>query len=173
MDRHTIAEAGSLLSQARRDPRRLTVALAAVLVISLAACSSSSSSDHAASAEGKAPDGTVQLNALHAAYIGSGMTGNGMLSFNGNSYPFTVSGLGVGGLGASSIDADGEVYDLHDVSQFPGAYAQGRYGFVVGSLSGGDLWLKNGNGVVMHLKAKRTGLMLSLGGDAMVVNRAE
>ena len=172
MERHTIAEAGSLLSQAHRDPRRLAAALAAALLFSLAACSSSSS-DHAASAEGKAPDGTVQLNAVQAAYIGSGMTGNGVLSFNGNSYPFTVSGLGVGGLGVSSIDADGEVYDLHDVSQFPGAYAQGRYGFAVGSLSGGDLWLKNGNGVVMHLKAKRTGLMLSLGGDAMVVNMAE
>jgi hypothetical protein len=39
------------------------------------------------------------------------------------------------------------------------------YGFVVGTTSGGDLWIQNQAGVIMHLKAKRTGLMLSLGGD--------
>jgi len=36
-----------------------------------------------------------------------------------------------------------------------------RPGFAVGELSAGDLWLKNGNGVVLHLKAERTGLALS------------
>jgi hypothetical protein len=41
---------------------------------------------------------------------------------------------------------------------------------VVGNASAGDLWLKNDKGVIMHLKAKRTGLMLSLGGDAVVIS---
>jgi hypothetical protein len=41
---------------------------------------------------------------------------------------------------------------------------------VVGNMSRGDLWLQNGSGVVMHLKAKREGLMLSVGGDAMVIS---
>jgi hypothetical protein len=39
----------------------------------------------------------------------------------------------------------------------------------LGSTSAGDLWLQNGNGVIMHLVAKRQGLMLSLGGDAVVI----
>jgi hypothetical protein len=30
--------------------------------------------------------------------------------------------------------------------------------------------LQNEAGVIMHLKAKRTGLMLSLGGDAVVIS---
>jgi hypothetical protein len=29
--------------------------------------------------------------------------------------------------------------------------------------------MKNGNGVIMHLVAKRQGLMLSLGGDAVLI----
>jgi hypothetical protein len=33
----------------------------------------------------------------------------------------------------------------------------------------GELWLQNENGVVMHLKPKRESLMLSLGGDAVVI----
>ena len=64
----------------------------------------------------------------------------------------------------------GEVYDMADVAQFAGAYAQGRYGYAIGTASGGDLWLQNGAGVIMHLKAKREGLMLTLGGDAVVIS---
>jgi hypothetical protein len=39
----------------------------------------------------------------------------------------------------------------------------------VGNASAGDLWLQNGNGVIMHLVAKRQGLMLSLGDDTVVI----
>jgi hypothetical protein len=75
----------------------------------------------------------------------------------------------VGGIGISKIEAKGEVYGLEHLSDFPGAYIQGRYGLAVGTTSVGDLWLKNGNGVIMRLVAKRQGLMLSLGGDAVVI----
>ena len=79
-------------------------------------------------------------------------------------------GLGVGGIGASTVDAAGEVYKLRNLPQFAGSYAQASYGFVVGSTSSGDLWMQNEAGAIMHLKAKRTGLMLSLGGDAVVIS---
>jgi hypothetical protein len=39
----------------------------------------------------------------------------------------------------------------------------------LGRASTGELWLQNNSGVIMHLKAKREGLMLSLGGDAVVI----
>jgi hypothetical protein len=119
---------------------------------------------------GETPDGTVDMNQVQAAFIGSGGGGSGTLFFRGQAYPFSVGGLGVGGIGASTIDASGDVYHLHNVAQFPGAYAQGRYGFVFGATSAGDLWLQNESGVIMHLYAKRTGLMLSLGGDAVVIS---
>jgi hypothetical protein len=119
------------------------------------------------SVEGKTPDGTVTMRQVQVAYIGSGSTGGGTLYYRGRAYPFTVGGLGVGGIGASTIEAEGEVYSLPDVAQFPGEYAQVRYGFALGQASAGDLWMKNQSGVVMHLKAKRTGLMLSLGADVV------
>ena len=93
-----------------------------------------------------------------------------MLNYRGKKYPFTVAGLGVGGIGVSKITATGEVYHLQNIADFPGAYAQGRYGFAAGTASKGDLWLKNASGVVMHLNAQRTGLMLSLGGDAVIIS---
>jgi hypothetical protein len=114
---------------------------------------------------GKTPSGYVDMTEVQAAYIGSVSGGSGTLTFNGLPYAFTVGGLGAGGIGASTIDAEGEVYNLPDVSAFPGSYAEARYGFAFGQASAGDMWLQNEKGVIMHLKAKRTGLMLSLGGD--------
>ena len=120
--------------------------------------------------KGQAPDGMVEMQEVQAAYIGSGSAGTGILTFRGVQYPFKVGGVGVGGIGLSTIDATGEVYNLSDLGQFPGTYGQARYGFAIGTASGGDLWLQNEAGVILHLKAKRTGLMLSLGGDAVVIS---
>ncbi len=122
---------------------------------------------------GLEPSGQVEMTQVQAAYIGSGSAGSGTLWYQGRSYPFTVGGLGVGGIGFSTIEAEGEVYKLENIRQFPGAYAQGRYGFALGDTSAGDLWLQNEAGVILHLKAKRSGLMLSLGGDAVVIEMAK
>jgi hypothetical protein len=149
--------------------RRTIFGLAAAALLPFAGCSSSQSNNQQ-SLEGKQSDGTVDMQQVQAAFIGSGGGGSGSLNFRGQTYPFAVGGLGIGGIGASTINASGEVYDLKRVADFPGAYAQGRYGFVIGNESGGDLWLQNERGVIMHLKAKRTGLMLSLGGDAVVIS---
>jgi hypothetical protein len=119
---------------------------------------------------GKTPDGTLEMRQVQVAYMGSGSSGSGVLHYRGQDYPFTVGGLGVGGVGASRIEAEGEVYNLPSLAAFPGTYGQGRYGFALGNRSGGDLWLQNGAGVILHLDAKRTGLMLSLGGDAVVIS---
>jgi hypothetical protein len=120
--------------------------------------------------KGKTPDGTVDMQEVQAAYIGSGAVGTGVLTFRGKDYKFQVGGVGVGGIGLSTVDAAGEVYNLRDLAQFPGTYGQARYGFAIGSSSAGDLWMQNEAGVIMHLKAKRTGLILSLGGDAVVIS---
>jgi hypothetical protein len=154
--------------------RRLATTAALLLgtILSLAACSTSVKVGPEAVA-GLTPDGTVDMNQVQAAFIGSAGGGSGTLFYRGGMYRFTVAGLGIGGIGASTIDAEGEVYKLRSLAEFPGAYAQGRYGFALGRQSGGDLWLQNEAGVIMHLKAKRTGLMLSLGGDAVVISMSQ
>jgi hypothetical protein len=119
---------------------------------------------------GQTPDGTVEMRQVQVAYIGSGGGGSGVLRHRGRAYPFTVAGLGVGGIGASTIEASGEVYNLPDASRFAGAYGQARYGFAAGRSSAGELWLQNEAGVIMRLNARREGLVLSLGGGAMVIS---
>jgi hypothetical protein len=145
------------------------VGLAFATLLALAGCTSSTQVGPSAIA-GLAPDGTVTMDQVQVAYIASGGGGSGTLYYQGNAYPFSIGGLGVGGIGASTISAQGEVYKLSNLANFAGAYGQARYGFAFGQASGGDLWLQNDAGVIMHLKAQRTGLMLSLGGDAIVVS---
>lgn len=171
--RHMPAQNGDqAVSHAKvASPRRsrLLPVWAAGLALLLAGCTGGGMKLGPDAIAGLEPSGTVDMIMVQAAYIGSGSTGSGTLYFNGRSYPFSISGLGIGGIGISSIDANGDVYKLGTSAQFPGTYAQGRYGFAIGNTSAGDLWLQNEGGVIMHLKAKRSGLMLSLGGDAMII----
>src|SRR5262245_66418693 len=78
---------------------------------------------------GRRPDATVEMSEIQAAYIGSGSAGRGVLFYRERRHPFTVEGVGVGGGGVSTIEADGAVYDLRELSRFPGTYGQARSGF--------------------------------------------
>jgi hypothetical protein len=174
--RHTVPDHPALFSGAACRPlgtrasapwlRLSLLAICAAALANLVACTTQSSS---ISLQGKPLSGYVRMTQVQAAYLGSGSAGNGVLRYQGSSYPFNVGGLGVGGIGLSKIEAKGEVYGLQRLSDFPGAYVQARAGFALGNTSAGDLWLKNANGVIMRLVAKRQGLMLSLGGDAVVI----
>jgi len=88
----------------------------------------------------------------------------------GTQHPFEVGAARVGGIGLSTVEDEGEVYNQREVAQFPGTYGQARYGFAIGTSSAGELWMQNESRVIMRLKAKPTGLMLSLGGDAVVLS---
>lgn len=119
---------------------------------------------------GRTPDARVEMRQVQAAYIASGGGGSGTLHFRERSHPFTVAAGGVGGIGASTLEAEGEVYNLRNLRDFAGTYGQARYGGAMGTASAGELWLQNEAGVIMRLRARRTGLMLSLGGDAVVIS---
>ena len=123
-----------------------------------------------ARAEEQKKSGEVSIDQVQVAFLISGNLGGGKLTYKGKTYDFTIGGLGVGGIGASSIEATGVVYNLHKLEDFPGAYGQARAGYAAGTLSSGDLWLQNPKGVYMYLKAKRTGLALSLGADAIYID---
>lgn len=114
--------------------------------------------------------GTVEIEQVQVAFLGSGNLGGGTLHFQGKSYRFSVGGLGVGGIGVSKMKATGVVYDMATIGQFAGVYGQARMGAVAADMSTGGLWLQNPNGVVLSLSARRKGLALSTGADAVVID---
>lgn len=141
--------------------RELTIAA----ICTLALCS-----QVPASANDLVRSGTLTIEQVQIAFIGSGNLGGGTLVVGGQKYSFSIGGLGIGGIGISRMEAYGNVYNLKNLADFAGGYVQARYGIAVGSLSTGQLWLQNANGVVLELNAKRKGLALSLGGDAVYIN---
>jgi hypothetical protein len=124
----------------------------------------------AIAADDLTPSGTLTIEQTQIAFIGSGNLGGGTLSYEGKQYHFTVGGLGIGGFGISRIQAEGTVYNMRSLADFPGAYVQGRYGIAIGDAGGGGFWLQNSQGVVLKLSAQREGLALSLGADAVYIN---
>ena len=123
----------------------------------------------AAAPKDKPVSGTVTIEQYQVAWMLSGNLGGGELKYKGKSYRFTIGGLGIGGFGISKIEATGEVYGLSRIEDFEGAYGQARYGAVAAARSVGELWLENTKGIVIRLDAKREGLALSLGADAIYV----
>ena len=113
-----------------------------------------------ASIRGLRPSGTVTMTQAFVSGFGAG---NGLLTFRGRSYPFTLTGSLIG-LGAiSTLQASGEVYRLHDLSEFSGAWIQGTGSLAITTRANGELWLANRNGVVMRLSAAQAGLTFSEG----------
>jgi hypothetical protein len=145
---------------------RLTRGLAVSLLV---LCCILSAGAHAQSEPPPKPSGSVNIHQVQVEFIGSGAVGGGTLYYRGRRYPFKLGGLGIGGIGVSTLDATGSVYNLHRLQDFEGVYGQARVGWAAGEQGQGEMWLQNANGVYLRLKARREGLALSLGADGMVV----
>lgn len=112
---------------------------------------------------------TIKIEQVQVAFIGSGSAGGGTVTYRGRSYPITVGGLGVGGIGVSKLTASGSVYGLRNLDDLAGVYAQVRAGWALGDQGKGRLWLQNAKGVTLRLAARRQGLQLALGADGVVI----
>ena len=114
------------------------------------------------------PSATVKLSGK-SVEAGVGVSwGKGTLTYKGKHYPFSVDGLTVGGVGATSVTATGTVYHLKSLEDFNGQYAAASAGATVGG-GGGVATMKNANGVTMDLKATTRGVSLKLGPDGIKV----
>jgi hypothetical protein len=113
--------------------------------------------------------GEVELKQYSVAWGGSGTMGGGTLTIDGQSYPFSIVGLGFGGFGASAVEAKGVVYNLPSRDAFVGTYGNARLGMTAGDSGGGKLWLRNPDGVVMELESEMRGLALAGGIDGLVI----
>jgi hypothetical protein len=120
--------------------------------------------------KGRSLSGTLTVEQVQIAFIGSANVGGGKLHYKGKTHDFSIGGLGIGGIGISKIDATGKVYGLHKLEDFAGAYVQARYGAVISDASTGQLWLENTKGVVIRIDGKRKGLALSLGVDGVIID---
>lgn len=117
----------------------------------------------------KKPSGTVSINETQFALVIGGSTGGGVLTYEGKQYPFKISGMSLGAnVGVSKLSASGEVYDLSNISKFPGTFTKLESSITLGGGVGGTI-LRNENGVIMRLTSTSQGLQLNLSTSGVTV----
>ncbi|GFK92417.1 hypothetical protein NNJEOMEG_00242 [Fundidesulfovibrio magnetotacticus] len=146
--------------------RRIVLILALALGLACQAASAAAQEGHAESS------GTVRMSVGRGAMIVSITGGSGALTYQGQEYPFKVGGMGLGLLGVSKVEAEGEVFDLKRVEDFTGAYAQGGADYSFGD-GKGVLWLRNTKGVTLRLRSVVKGVSLAAAGEGLLIQWGE
>jgi hypothetical protein len=114
------------------------------------------------------PVGTIQLESTSIA-AGVGVTwGKGTFTFEGKSYPISVQGINVAGVGISTASATGDVFNLKSPNDIAGVYAAGAAGIAIAGGAKGML-ARNDKGVVIDLRASQQGVSLSLGPEGFTI----
>lgn len=115
------------------------------------------------------PSGTVTINETQFGFILGGSVGGGELTYQGKKYPFKIGGISVGAnFGVSKLSAVGEVFNLTDISKFPGTYAKLDSNVSVGGGVGGMV-MRNEHGVVMSLTSTQEGLQFNMSANGVSV----
>ena len=140
--------------------KRSAVGMAAAAALAVAFATPSFAAD---------PVGKIRIESTSVA-LGIGVTwGDGVLTYEGKEYHFSVSGLSVVDLGIASVTAEGEVYNLDKIEDFEGNYVAGEAGAVVGG-GASIAEMKNQHGVVIKLDSTQTGAKLTLAAEGVNID---
>jgi len=109
----------------------------------------------------QAETGSVRVVFTKAGFIVGVGGGQGVLTFRGHHYPFTVSGMSVGfTIGGSSTQLVGHALNLRTPGDLAGSYSAIGAGGALAAGAGG-VQLQNANGVVLQLHGVKVGVELS------------
>ena len=105
--------------------------------------------------------GTVRVVFTKGGFIVGVGGGEGVLTFRGKNYPFTVSGASIGfTVGASTTKLVGRALNLRSPGDIAGSYAVVGAGGALAAGAGG-VQLRNANGVLLQLSGPKVGVELS------------
>jgi hypothetical protein len=110
----------------------------------------------------QADTGTVHILFGSAGVVAGVGTGKGTLTFHGKTYPFEISGAGLGATLALTVsEYEGRAQNLHTPVDLAGKYlAIGAGGALVGGM--GVARLRNANGVILVVRGPKLGAGLSV-----------
>ena len=114
------------------------------------------------------PDATLVFSGGSVA-AGIGYSwGSGTLTYKGKAYPFKIEGLSVGSVGASSVTASGDVYNLKTLKNFNGNYTAATAQATVGGGAGATA-MQNQKSVVIKLVSTTQGLDFKFAADGVKI----
>ncbi len=114
------------------------------------------------------PIGQVTIT-LKAVGAGVGLEwGHGVLTYKGKKYTFKVRGIKVGTVGIAEAHAQGDVYNLFSIAEFPGHYVAADAGLAIFQGKEGQAF-KNTKGVHILLNSAEKGVALNIGADGFTI----
>ncbi len=109
----------------------------------------------------QAETGAVRVVFTKAGFIVGVGGGQGVVTFRGRNYPFTVSGMSVGfTIGGSTTQLVGRALNMHAPSDIAGSYSAIGAGGALAAGAGG-VQLQNAKGVILQLHGVKVGVELS------------
>jgi hypothetical protein len=114
------------------------------------------------------PDATADFDAKQLRLIVGGAKGKGVLHYKGKDYPFTMSGVTVGGAGYTEANGTANIYNLKKLEDFPGTYQGIGAGAAAGPSKGGNSF-QSMKEVVITTKSKGEGVALNLGVSSVTI----
>ena len=145
-----------------------TSLLSALLAAAAATVCAAENTDAPSSPSPATLAGTVKLK---GGTVGAGLGyqwGHGTLTYRGQQFEFCIRGLSVGDVGVTSVDAQGNVYNLQERADFGGRYFSISGGFAIGRGGSGAL-LKNQHGVMMQLDMLEHGLRFNIAATGLKI----
>src|SRR5580700_3559342 len=144
--------------------------LSLFLMVTVSGVAAADGASSPAVADGAIPSGYVWFSGGSIA-IGIGYTwGHGTLYYSKDQqqYKFKLSGVSIADVGGAGINAEGEVYNLHNPADLAGSYSAVTAGITV--IEGGSLaYLKNDKGVVIKLHSQTGGLRFNLSANGVKI----
>ncbi len=117
-----------------------------------------------------AGSGTISIRIFKAGFVIGGSAGEGVLNFQGRSYPLSIGGLSYGfTFGASETRFHGTVSNINRPSDVNGVYGQGGAGAAIIKGAQGIV-LANQSGAVLTLAGEQTGLIVSADLSGLVLS---
>jgi len=126
--------------------------LAFISLLVLCTPRSAAAADHTA---------TVSIQTTSVAAGVGVQWGDGIMTYKGKKYSFSLQGLDLVGVGYAQVSAEGTISNLTKLSDFEGVYAAAEAGAAAGS-GPATITMKNPNGVVITLHAVQQGAQLKL-----------
>ncbi|MBV8923235.1 hypothetical protein [Bradyrhizobium sp.] len=109
----------------------------------------------------RAETGAVRVVFTKGGFIVGVGGGEGVLTFRGHNYPFSVSGMSVGfTIGASTTKLVGRALNIRSPGDIAGSYAVIGAGGALAAGAGG-VQLQNEKGVILQLHGPKVGVELS------------
>lgn len=153
-----------------------TLAISAAVMAAILAVAVAVTSQRVTAEDELAETATLTMKSWKIAFIGSAGQSKGVLDYQGKKRKFKMTGLGIGGIGISTSEATGVVYNMKTMDDFTGSYTSARSGITLGDeefIKDRMMWLTNEKGVSIKLTTSKSGIELNLGVDGSVIKWAD